>query len=192
MNKTSNSKIKAAIGLGNPAEEYLQTYHNIGRLLVEYLANGKEFDSVSKKNFEFFKLSNISVNQSPNQCESVNDLILIKPLLFMNESGRAVQEATKFFNLKSEEMVIVHDDSDMVTGNYKISFDQSSGGHKGIQSIIDALGTQKFWRIKIGIRPQNEKTRKKAEDFVLKKISKPDSQKIKDVFEKITEKIKEL
>ena len=181
--ETSNIKIKAVIGLGNPSEEYLQTYHNIGRLFVDFLAEEKEFDSPSKKNFEFFK-SPISINQPLHPHKSADGLILIKPLLYMNESGKAIKEAVKYFGLKPEEIIIAHDDSDMVIGNHKLSFDQSSGGHKGIQSIIDALETQKFWRIKIGIRPQNEKNRKKAGEFVLKKISKKDSVILENIFEK--------
>jgi len=152
--------IKAIIGLGNPAPEYQKTYHNIGRIFVEYYASQESkflsFQTPSRKHFEF----------------ASDDVLLIKPLIFMNESGRAVKEAADFLKLNSENILIAHDDSDMTLGNYKLVFDQSSAGHKGVQSIIDTLGTQKFWRLKIGIRPVQEKVRQKAEKFVLKKISK--------------------
>ncbi|MFA6136435.1 MAG: aminoacyl-tRNA hydrolase [Candidatus Paceibacterota bacterium] len=171
MDEKANIKLRAIIGLGNPSEEYQNTYHNTGKELINFFVDSQKFEKPSGKHFEFIR--------------SANDLILIKSLLYMNESGKAVLEAIKYFKLKPKELAIAHDDSDVTIGNYKISFDQSSGGHKGIQSIIDAIGTQKFWRIKIGIRPQNEKVRQKAEKFVLKKISKKDKIILNEVFKKI-------
>ena len=108
----------------------------------------------------------------------------------MNESGGAIKQALTYLKLKPEQIAVVHDDSDMTIGNYKISFDQSSGGHKGIQSTINSLKTQKFWRIKIGIRPVNEKVRQKAEEFVLKGISKKDESDLALVFGQIISELK--
>ena len=186
--KTSNLKIKAVLGLGNPAPEHQNTYHNVGVNLIDFLADGSKFQKVSGKRFEYIQLplSNISVNQLPNQHKSANNLILIKLLLFMNQSGMAAREAVSYFKLKPEEIAVAHDDSDMTLGNYKTSFDQRSAGHKGVQSVINILKTQKFWRIKIGIRPPQEKVRKKSEEFVLKKISKKDAVTLRNVFSKIT------
>ena len=164
-------KIKAVIGLGNPTRQYQNTYHNVGRKFVEYLSVSE--DAVTKfltppnKNFEYCKLS---------------DKLLILPMTFMNESGIAVKQALSYFKLKPEEIMVAHDDSDMNLGKFKITFDQRSAGHHGIQSIIDHIGTQKFWRIKIGIRPASEIVRQKAEKFVLKKISKKDSEILDSVF----------
>lgn len=177
MEQTSNVKIKAIIGLGNPSEEYKNTYHNVGNIVLDHLFPDAIFETPSKKHFEFSKQK---------------DLILAKPLTFMNESGRAVKEIIDYFELKPEEIVIIHDDSDMTVGNYKISFDQRSAGHKGVQSIIDSIKTQNFTRIKIGIRPEEEVVRKKAEEFVLKTISKKDLGILEDVFEKIELEIKNL
>ena len=169
--KTSNGEIKVIIGLGNPDSDYSNTYHNIGSLFVDYLINQKnnnisDFKQPSHKHFEFIS----------------GKTTFVKPLVFMNESGTAVKEMTSFFNLKPENILVVHDDSDMLIGNYKLSFDQNSAGHKGIQSIIDNLKTKKFHRLKIGIRPQEEKVRLKAEEFVLKKIKKKDVELLENVF----------
>jgi PTH1 family peptidyl-tRNA hydrolase len=108
----------------------------------------------------------------------------------MNVSGPAVKQALAYLKLKPEQIAVVHDDSDMIVGNYKISFDQSSAGHKGVQSIINALKTQKFWRIKIGVRPVKEKVRQKSEEFVLKGISKRDESDLALVFGQIISELK--
>ena len=177
----STPQIKAIIGLGNPAAEYKKTYHNVGRIFVDYHRSlfkdeaVTSFVSPPRKNFEYCQLS---------------DKLLIRTLVFMNESGPAVKQALAYFKLKPEQIAVVHDDSDMTVGNYKITFDQSSAGHKGVQSIINSLKTQKFWRIKIGIRPPKEKVRQKAEEFVLKGISKKDTSDLALVFGQIISELK--
>ncbi len=105
----------------------------------------------------------------------------------MNKSGKAVAEAKKRFKVKSEEILIIHDDSDIELGKYKFSFGRGSAGHKGIESIIKALKTKNFWRLRIGIRSKKvglsaEARRAKAEDFVLKKITKKDLLIFNEVF----------
>ncbi len=138
---------KLIIGLGNPGAEYENTYHNVGALAVEELAKTITEDATPvwknhKKLFSYF--SNL---QSP-----ISNLIFIRPLVFMNESGLAVKEALKKFNIMPEDLIVIHDDSDLAIGKFKISRGQSSAGHKGVQSIIGRLGTQEFERIKIGVR----------------------------------------
>ncbi len=180
MNK-SNREIKALIGLGNTGAKYEKTYHNIGRIFIDYYRSilkdeaVTSFISPSKKNFEYCQLSN---------------KILIKPKTFMNNSGLAAKQAVAYFKINPEEIAVVHDDSDMFIGNYKIIFDQRSAGHKGVQSIIDNLKTQKFWRIKIGIRPSKETVRKKAQEFVLKRITKKDESDLALVFGRIILELK--
>ena len=167
----STPKIKALIGLGNPSKQYQNTYHNVGRNFVQRLSLSNavtKFLSPPNKNFEYCQLP---------------DKILVLPTTFMNESGLAVKQATAYFKLKPEEILVVHDDSDMNLGKFKMTFNQRSAGHHGIQSIIDHLKTQKFWRLKIGIRPTQEAVRQKAEKFVLKKISKNDSEVLSSVFD---------
>ena len=94
--------------------------------------------------------------------------------------------------LKSEEFLVVHDDSDIALGRYKLSFDRSSGGHKGVQSIIDALGTQAFWRLRIGIRkpPAVGEKRKRAEELVLESIASEDEAVLSAVFQKAADELR--
>ncbi len=175
MNK-SNRKIKVLIGLGNIGPKYEKTYHNIGKIFIDYYRTilkeeaVTSFISPSKKNFSYCQLS---------------DKILIKPKTFMNNSGLATKQAISYFKINPEEIAVIHDDSDMLIGNYKIVFDQRSAGHKGVQSIMDNLKTQKFWRIKIGIRPGREVVRQKAQEFVLKRITKKDETDLALVFGRI-------
>jgi len=167
------SKIKAIIGLGNPDPQYLDTYHNAGYEIINSLANQKELEE-SYKDFCYSK---------------DNQIILAKTLTFMNQSGSAVKNIVKFFDLTPEEIMIVHDDSDLEIGSQKISFGRNSAGHKGVQSIIDHLKTKDFWRFRIGIRKKTPQ-RAKAEEFVLKKISKINRQKIYSATELLKEKLK--
>jgi PTH1 family peptidyl-tRNA hydrolase len=171
-------KPRLIIGLGNPGKEYEKTYHNVGILFIENkIPPNSKFQIPNSKNFEHLK---------------TNILILVKPKTFMNESGKAVKEALKYFKVKPEELLIVHDDSDIELGKYKISFGRGSAGHKGVQSIIDALGANNFWRLRIGIgknkklKIKNKKfTMIKAGEFVLKKIAKEDLKILEKVFEEI-------
>lgn len=184
----SSRSIKLIIGLGNPGKNYEKTYHNVGFLFIKYLSGEK---STKVRKFEFIRADN---------------KILIKPLTFMNDSGEAVKEAVKYFGIKPEEILIIHDDSDIELGKFKLSFGRGSAGHKGIESIIQALktstkdgsalGGKNFWRLRIGIRHgkkadlplptgrQAPKARKtKAGEFVLTKISKANQEILENVFE---------
>ncbi len=166
--------IKMIVGLGNPDEEYKNTYHNVGKLFLDKLIKKagikSKYEFPNGKDFGFLKIGN---------------LILVISKTYMNESGLAVDQALKYFKNKPKEMAIVHDDSDKEIGTYKKSFDQSSGGHKGIESIIKIIGEQDFYRIKIGIRPKEEIIREKAGDFVLKKITKKDAEIFNKIFDEI-------
>ncbi|MFA5098653.1 MAG: aminoacyl-tRNA hydrolase [Candidatus Paceibacterota bacterium] len=142
-------KPRLIIGLGNPDKEYERTYHNVGFLTVDFLA----------KNLPASKL--------------------VKSEVFMNESGSFVRKTAKQKNAKPEDLLIIHDDSDIKMGEYKLSFGRSSAGHRGVQSVIDSLKTKNFWRLRIGIR-KNKK--QKAMEIVLKKISKADMETLNKVF----------
>ena len=190
---------KLIAGLGNPSKKYETTYHNAGFLFVDYLAKKYDLNWKKTKSFEYIKTSG---------------KIIIKTSVFMNESGKAVIEATKYFSskggsasggkLKPEQIIVAHDDSDIELGKYKLQFDRSSAGHKGVESVIKTLKTQKFWRLRIGIgkfisadrnsdarrgRSSDINRRRKAGDLVLKKISTEDLKKLNGVFEKAVSEV---
>jgi len=167
-------KPRAIIGLGNPGKEYEKTYHNAGFLTIDF----------------FVENTPISNSHPPAGG------LIFKPLktdVFMNQSGSFVAKIAKKHKLKPEEILIIHDDSDIELGKYKISFSRGSAGHNGVESIIKALKTKDFWRLRIGIRPIKSKQKAdlsakthqiKAGEFVLKKISKKDLEILEDVFAK--------
>jgi PTH1 family peptidyl-tRNA hydrolase len=146
--------VKLIIGLGNPDPEYGSTYHNVGHLFVEAL---------------------IAARPKTERKMLTTDA-------YMNESGACVSRALKKYGLKPADLLVVQDDSDIPIGSYKISFGRNAGGHRGVQNVIDHLGTNGFWRLRVGIRPVSERRRQKAEDLVLKKISPADRKKIEAIF----------
>src|SRR3989344_7313874 len=128
-------KIKLIIGLGNPGKEYEYTRHNVGFLFIDEL------------------ISEVRLQKFPEV-----GLRLVKSQNFMNKSGATVLSLIKFYKVKPESVLVVHDDIDILWENFKFSFGRSSAGHKGVESIIKTLKTKNFWRMRIGIHPiQNTK-----------------------------------
>lgn len=152
------------IGLGNPGKEYDDTRHNVGRIIVSAFA--KAHDAA----FSFNKKWNALSTEGRIGKEKFT---LLLPETFMNKSGNAVAPAIRFYKIKPAATILIHDDSDIPLGRAKISFNKSSGGHKGVESVIRALKTEKFYRIRIGIQ---KKKRVDAEKLVLQKFS-PDEKK---------------
>ncbi|MDP2709319.1 MAG: aminoacyl-tRNA hydrolase [bacterium] len=144
------------IGLGNPGKEYEQTRHNAGFMAADALA--RELGLQWKIN-KIFKA----------EVAKGDDLLLVKPLTFMNDSGSAAAPALAYYKLSPEQLTVIHDDLDIALGKYKISIASRSAGHNGVQSIINRLKTNNFKRIRIGIKtPELEKI--PADKFVLQKF----------------------
>ena len=122
----------------------------------------------------------------------LNGRAYIHAISLENINKEGITEALKKFKLKSEEVLVVQDDSDIVFGNFKIVFLRGSAGHKGIESIFKNLNSKKIWRLRIGARPISlkGKTHQKAETFILKKISQEEIKKLPLIFEKILSKLK--
>ena len=112
-------------------------------------------------------------------------MILVTPLTFMNESGVPVREAARKFNIPPKNIILFHDDSDLPLGAWKISRGRGAAGHHGVESAVAALGANDFMRIRIGIRPADERVRKKAEEFVLRRITKTAAATLKKTFGEI-------
>jgi len=130
------------VGLGNPGERYADTRHNVGFMVVDALARRLGVSS-RKKLFHSYAIGKGS--------HEGNAFYLIKPLTFMNSSGRAVREALRDTGSTPSELCVVCDSLDISPGNLRLKLRGSSGGQKGLQSIIQAVGTEEFIRITIGI-----------------------------------------
>lgn len=166
-----NLEPRLFIGLGNPGKEYAPTYHNTGAMAVTYLA--REAGIKQWKRTPLF------------QYAKTKHIIFTIPTTYMNESGMAVMAALKFFNLSPEHALLFHDESDLPLGEYKIGTSLGSAGHKGVQSTQDALHTKEITRVRIGIREEHGGPRKKAEEFVLSRVSAHAQTMLQQVFQEL-------
>ncbi|MFZ6672880.1 aminoacyl-tRNA hydrolase [Undibacterium sp. Xuan67W] len=148
--------IRLIVGLGNPGPEYEQTRHNAGFWLVDQLAtNGLQRD----KNF------NALVAKTRIAGE---DVWLLEPQTFMNRSGQSVGAICRFYKITPDQILVAHDELDILPGIAKLKLGGSSGGHNGLKDITAALGTQDYWRLRIGIgHPRSLNLQQGVADFVL-------------------------
>lgn len=181
---------KLIIGIGNPEEEYQGTRHNLGFMFLDYLA--KKIDA---NNFIEDKKSNGLVSKSKIEKTQV---VLAKPLSYVNKSGEVVGKLARFYKIKPKDVIVVQDDLDIEFGSFKNSFEKNSGGHKGIESVIKSLKTNKFYRLRIGtairaLQKAREQSDKKRDafvmEFVLAKFSPKDKETIKKMFPKIYDRL---
>lgn len=154
--------MKCIIGLGNPGDQYENTWHNVGFIAINKLSSDNA-DHCS------------GCTVAPKlECEIIEawlnneKLLLIKPQTFMNNSGRAVQKVMDFYKITADDVIVIHDEIDLPIGSIKISHGASAAGHRGVESIIQYIGTNAFTRIRVGIAPEEKK--EPTEDYVLRKI----------------------
>lgn len=162
-------------GLGNPGKKYLRTRHNIGFLVVEEIAKRHAIDFKERAQY---RIGRGSIDGM--------DVLLVEPLLYMNNSGVAVKDASGRFNIPPGNLIVIHDDLDIEVGKVRIRRKGSSGGHKGVESIIQKLSSKDFPRLKIGIGREGNVT---PEDYVLSKFRKNEIARIKDAVEKASDAV---
>ena len=159
--------LKLIVGLGNPDNHLLNTRHNVGFWFVDQLSNSFGKDFIFTKKFE----SEISEVDS-----DMNKVTIMKPLTYINDSGNPLLKYIKNRNINSHNILIVYDDLDLQIGQIKIKFSGGSGGHNGLNSIIEKIGTKDFWRLRVGIdKPQD---REQTIEYVLGKPSPQEKEKI--------------
>jgi len=162
--------MKIIVGLGNPGKEFEKTRHNLGFMVL---------DEFSKKyNFPEFKFKKNFLAEISEKKIGKEKIVLVKPQTFMNDSGKAVKLLIENLKLKTENLIVVHDDLDILFGKIKISFGKGSAGHKGVQSIIDEIGTKNFLRLRVGIKSEGAKIKEK---FVLQKFNKKEEEVLKEI-----------
>lgn len=160
------------VGLGNPGEKYQNTRHNLGFKFVEGLRlklNGPLWEKSSKFKAETSKLT--------------DEVMLVKPLTFMNNSGESVTLIANFFKIPSEGIVIVYDELDLPLGHIKLRLGGSAAGHHGVESVIEKLGTDKFIRVRLGIGKSNI-GHNSSERFVLEKFSASEQPAVKKIIKR--------
>ena len=175
--KSTSSNIEYLIvGLGNPGEKYARTRHNAGFLAIDYLSQKYSAD-VKQVKFKSL-IGEVKIGD--------HRALLMKPQTFMNLSGEAVGEAAKFYKIAPENVIVISDDICQAPGRMRIRKNGSAGGHNGLKSIIEHLGSDKFPRIKIGVgeKPNPEYD---LADWVLAKIPKADEEPMFKIFESTAE-----
>ena len=150
--------IKLFVGLGNPGSEYQATRHNAGFWWIEALAQQLKVAMVPDKAYHGL-VGRTSMNGQ--------SLWLLKPQTFMNLSGRSVSALARFYKIPADEILIVHDELDIVPGQLKLKRGGSHAGHNGLRDIHDNLGTDDYWRLRLGIGHPGIKT--EVVNWVLKK-----------------------
>lgn len=184
---------KLIIGIGNPDEEYQNTRHNVGFMFLDYLAKKIDANDFAEDKKMSALISKSKIEKTP--------VVLVKPLCYVNKSGEVVSKMAKFFKVKPADIIVVQDDLDIEFGSFKNSFEKNSGGHKGIESIIKSLKTNKFYRLRIGtavraLQKAREQSEKKRDafvmDFVLAKFSPKDQDVIKKMFPDIYKRLIEI
>jgi len=133
--------MKLIVGLGNPGTHYESTRHNVGFMVVERLAR------------ELGTTSPVWERQTKHNALTarIGDILLVKPLTFMNSSGVAVRSLVGFYKLPSTDVWVIHDDIDLPLGKIRIRQSGASGGHRGVDSVIQQLKTDQFIRIRLGV-----------------------------------------
>ena len=159
--------MKLIVGLGNPGKEYEKTRHNVGFMVLDQLASDLNV-SISNTKFkgEYVKFKHMG-----------EDVILLKPMTYMNNSGESVIQVMNFFKIDVEDILVIYDDLDMPTGKLRLRERGSAGGHNGIKSIIAHVGTQQFKRIRVGI---DRHPRIPVVDYVLGKFNNEETPLIEE------------
>lgn len=158
------------VGLGNPDKKYEQTRHNAGFMAVDFL--------VEKLGLPKFELKDKFKSEISMAERDDKKIIVAKPQTYMNNSGVAVQFLKNYFKIQPEDLIVVYDELDLPLGEIRLRQEGSSAGHNGIKSIIEYLGTDKFNRVRIGIRNKSA-DKIPADKFVLSKFSFFEKRKLK-------------
>ncbi|MCE5048942.1 aminoacyl-tRNA hydrolase [Staphylococcus equorum] len=163
--------MKCIVGLGNIGKRFEQTKHNIGFEVIDYMLDQNQF-SLDKQKFKgAYTIERIGGEK----------VMFIEPLTMMNLSGEAVGPLMKYYDIDIDDLVVLYDDLDLPQGEIRLRQKGSAGGHNGIESMIQVLGTDQFKRIRIGVdRPSNGMS---IVDYVLQKFSKQEMQIMNKVIE---------
>jgi peptidyl-tRNA hydrolase, PTH1 family len=168
--------IRLIVGLGNPGLEYEQTRHNAGFWLVDNLANSLPQCRLQRETRYNALLAKTRI--------AGQETWLLEPQTFMNRSGQSVGALARFYKIAPDEVLVVHDELDLPPGAAKIKKGGSSGGHNGLKDITAALGTQEYWRLRLGIgHPRAMNLQQAVVDFVLHRPRKEEQALINDAID---------
>ncbi len=176
------------VGLGNPGEEYAQTRHNTGRIVLDYFRKKYDFSEWEENK----KLRALASEGKIGKTKT----ILLEPETFMNKSGLSVKPLITS-KKKAEKLAVIYDDLDLPLGTFKISFNKGTGGHKGLESVAKNIKTKEFIRVRVGISQATPKGKlkkprgeQKILDYLMADFSKKDLEFLKKIKPKIAQALK--
>ena len=165
------------VGLGNPGKQYEHTRHNVGFEVIDRLAEKHDILMTERKHRAFCGKGLIGGQKA----------MLVKPQTFMNLSGESVKSAVDFYQIGTDELIVVYDDVSLSPGQLRIRRSGSAGGHNGIKNIIAQLGTQEFPRVKVGVGEKPE--RMDLADYVLSHFSKGEWEMMEEAFKEAADAV---
>ncbi|MDR0965636.1 MAG: aminoacyl-tRNA hydrolase [Myxococcales bacterium] len=175
--------MKLIVGLGNPGREYEATRHNLGFRVVDALAARAHIDLMSTK----FSA------ESGQGALAGHKVLLLKPQTFMNLSGQSVGPAAHFYKVAPEDIVVIHDELDLALGRLQLRSGGGTGGHNGLKSIVQCLGSGDFVRVRVGIgKPQGPEARERVVGHVLSKFSVGEASQIDEAIDSAAQAIEAL
>jgi PTH1 family peptidyl-tRNA hydrolase len=174
-----SSSIKLIAGLGNPGSQYENTRHNVGFWFIDTLARSKGVNLKLEKKF----------HGVVGKFNLGSEIWLLKPNTYMNRSGQSVSALAKYYKIAAEEILVVHDELDLLTGTIKIKQGGGHAGNNGIRDIIASLSNNGFLRLRIGI---GQAEKKGGTDYVLGTPSKADKEQLNNVIDEIMAYLPEI
>lgn len=191
--------MKLLVGLGNPGEKYDKTRHNLGFMVVEkFLRDFEPLEKTTWSKSVKLKSEIVVFDWQPKAGKAIK-VVLAKPQTFMNNSGMAVKLIADFYKIAPDDIWVAYDELDLPVGSMKIRFGGAAAGHRGVESIMETLGTDKFWRFRFGIglprshrpdpnpdgdgneHPQSRGVVGNVEEYVLTRFGSKDSNKIREM-----------
>ncbi len=161
------------VGLGNPGDKYKNNRHNIGFMAVDSIADRYGFSSFKSKFQGMLAEGRIGEER----------VLLLKPSTYMNESGRSVGEAARFYKIPSENIIVIYDELDLVPCKLRVKRGGGTGGHNGVKSIDAHLSDKNYWKIRLGIGRPEDKGRVSA--YVLSDFSKEDKKNVEILLDEV-------
>ncbi len=185
--------VKLIVGLGNPGKEYENTRHNVGfevldalmkQVVADRLGNTPMNRSVSLSQLAEWRYE----RKFEGEMVRVGEVLLLKPMTFMNRTGVSIKKVKNFYKIKSENIWVIHDDLDIRLGEFKIQLGKGPKKHNGVLSVERELGTKDFWRVRVGVESRENRLIP-GEKYVLMKLSEEEKGILKGVIERVVREL---
>lgn len=171
--------MKLIVGLGNPGEQYTRTRHNVGFVVVEKVV--EKLEGVSWRLEKKFEAEVIQIGET----------LFVKPQTFMNRSGESVAKIVRLYKISDESVYVVHDDLDIILGEYKLQLGKGPRLHYGVESVEQELGSKDFWRVRVGVENRDVKGNSgiPGEQYSLQNFAPYEQETLTKVIEQVVAKL---